>query len=246
MATITRKIIRIDEDKCNGCGQCVTACHEGALQLIDGKARLVREDFCDGLGACIGECPTGALVIEEREAVAFDEAAVEASQPPQVTPAACPGIAAFSMPCGCPSAQAKTLAPQTAAGGPGQPSALRNWPTQLTLVPIQAPYLQDAHLLLSADCVPFAYGAFHRDLLPGKVVLQACPKLDDAAFYRDKLTAIFEANDIASITVTRMEVPCCGGLTAIVRDALAASGKRIPCEVITIGIGGDVLDRQTI
>lgn len=246
MATITRKIIKIDEDKCNGCGQCVSACHEGALQLINGKARLVREDFCDGLGACIGECPTGALVMEEREAAAFDESAVQTAHKPPIAPSACPGVAAFTTPCSCPSSQPQSLTPRTAVEGPAQLSALRNWPTQLMLVPIQAPYLQDAHLLISADCVPFAYGAFHRDLLAGRVVLQACPKLDDAAFYRDKLTAIFQANDIASVTVTRMEVPCCGGLVAIVRDALAASGKRVPCEVLTIGIGGDILDRQSI
>ena len=245
MATMTRKIIRIDEDKCNGCGKCVSACHEGALQLVNGKARLVREDFCDGLGACIGECPTGALVIEERPAAAFDEAAV-AARLAEPAPAACPGMAAFAAACGCPSSQPRTLTPGGAGEGPPQASALRNWPTQLTLVPIPAPYLQGAHLLISADCVPFAYGAFHRDLLPGRVVLQACPKLDDATFYRDKLTAIFKANDIASVLVTRMEVPCCGGLTATVRDALAASGKQVPGEVVTIGIAGDVLDRQPL
>lgn len=248
--TVTRNIIRIDEDKCNGCGLCVNACHEGALQLVDGKAKLLREDYCDGLGACIGECPQWALVVEQREAPVFDEAAVEAhlQQSREPAPAVCPSVAGmFSAPCGCPSTQARKLE-GAAPTGPtvAQPSALRNWPTQLALVPVQAGYLQGADLLLSADCAAFAYGAFHQDLLPGKVLLQACPKLDDADFYRQKLAAIFAANDLHSLTIARMEVPCCGGLVAIVRDALAASGKDLPVQVVTLGINGDILTTETL
>ena len=279
-STVTRKVIRIDEAKCNGCGECITACREGALQLVDGKATLVKDDFCDGLGACIGECPRGALTFEEREAAPFDEAAVEqhlaaigraavgqvtrpdaverpagggcpSAQARALTPASKQGAA-----CGCPSAHARTLAATPgptglpglqdgAEGGSGVRSALANWPTQLMLVPLQAAYLQGADLLISADCVPFAYAGFHQDLLPGKVVLQACPKLDDVDFYREKLTAMFAHNDLQSVTVARMEVPCCGGLVAAVRHALDASGKDIPLEVVTVGVEGEVLDRQS-
>lgn len=265
--TVKRNIVVIDEDKCNGCGLCIGACHEGALQLVDGKARLVRDDYCDGLGACLGECPQGAITVEEREVAPFDEAAVAEhlgtqAQPP---PAACPSVQAIlgalgakaagggcppaqarTVGGGCPSAQARTVGgPATAAANDAAPeSALRNWPTQLSLVPIQAPYLAGADLLISADCVPFAYAAFHQDLLPGKVVLQACPKLDDVAAYRAKLTALFAANDIRSVTVARMEVPCCGGLTSVVRGALEEAGSRAPLTVITIGIDGDVLEER--
>lgn len=229
MAKTTRQIIKIDEEKCDGCGLCVDACHEGALQLIGGKARLVREDYCDGLGDCIGECPRGAISFETREVEAFAD----------LTPA-------FSCPA-CPSVQPRaveTPAEGPDVRGPAQPSALRNWPTQLKLAPPQAGYYHDADLLLCADCVPFAYPDFHRDLLAGKVVLQACPKLDDAEFYVGKLATIFAANEIRSITLTRMEVPCCGGLQAIVGRALAQAGKDIPVEVLTIGIEGEILDRR--
>lgn len=236
--TMKRQIIRIDEEKCNGCGQCVSACHEGALQLVEGKAKLVRDDYCDGLGACIGDCPQGALSFEEREAPAFDAAAVEAAQRAHAAPA----------PFACPSARARELTPAAASADDAQavPSALRNWPTQLTLAPVQSPTYRDADLLVCADCVPFAYGGFHQDLLPGKVVMQACPKLDDVAFYREKLTAILAGNDIRSLTVARMEVPCCGGLVAVVRDAVAASGKDLPVEVLVAGIGGEILQRQSL
>ena len=249
--TVARKIIRIDEEKCNGCGQCVDACHEGALQIVDGKARLVRDDYCDGLGDCIGECPQDAISFEVREAAPFDEAAVEehlrAQEAP--APAGCPSAAALgaALPCGCPSTRARKLdAPALTPTGDAPPSALRNWPTQLKLVPVNAAYLDGADLLLSADCVPFAYGGFHTDLLPGKVVLQACPKLDDAEFYRAKLAALLAANDISSLTVARMEVPCCGGLVAIAREALAASGRDIPLHVVTIGVSGEVLETQAL
>ncbi len=259
MATMTpRSIVHIDRDKCTGCGLCVSACHEGALQLVDGKAQLVRDDYCDGLGACIGECPHDAIRIEVREAAPFDAALVAAhaaSAAPVPPVPACPSaqapgtaVAGGGTPAlsGCPSARQRILQPPaTDPTAPPSASSLSNWPTQLKLVPVQAAVFQGADLLLSADCVPFAYAAFHADLLAGRVVLQACPKLDDAAFYRDKLTALLAANDIRSVTVARMEVPCCGGLTAIVCEALAASGKTVPLEVVTIGIEGTVLSRQS-
>lgn len=253
MATTTlRKIIKIDEDKCDGCGQCVTACHEGAIQLIDGKAKLVRDDYCDGLGDCVGECPQGAISFETREAAAYDEEAVKAhlAARQEAAPAACPSVQAMltalgakdKLPCGCPSAQVREIEQTQAPAETSEtPSALRNWPTQLTLVPPNASYLQGADLLLSADCVPFAYGGFHTRLVPGKVVLQACPKLDDRDYYVEKLTAMFAGNDIKSITVARMEVPCCGGLVGIVQEALARSGKAIPARVVTLSVDGDVL-----
>lgn len=246
---VTRKIIRIDEDRCNGCGLCVNACHEGALQLVDGKAKLVRDDYCDGLGDCIGECPQDAIRFEVRPALPYDEAAVAERSGQQGTPAACPSVAAMladvdgrakPAPCGCPSSQARARAPEQTSDAPaaGQASALANWPTQLSLIPVNAPYLQGADLLISADCVPFAYGAFHQDLLPGKVVIQACPKLDDVQAHTAKLAAIFAANDLRSVTVARMEVPCCGGLTHAVTQAMAASGASTPVTVLTVAIDG--------
>lgn len=262
--TMRRSIVKIDEEKCDGCGLCVSACHEGALQIIDGKAKLVRDDYCDGLGACLGECPQGAILIEEREAAAFDEAAVEQHLKQTTEPkvhGGCPSAQARiiernpapaqASPCGCPSAQARSIdrpaaCPSVASETVDYESALQNWPTQLMLAPPQAQYLQGADLLISADCVPFAYAGFHSDLLPGKVVVQACPKLDDTDFYTQKLAAMFAANDINTITVARMEVPCCGGLVAVVKSALRASGKDIPVEIITVGIAGEVLERQSL
>ncbi len=243
-----RTIIKIDEEKCDGCGQCVPACVEGALQIIDGKARLVREQYCDGLGACLGDCPQGAIAIEEREAEEFDEAAVErhlaeqvadtASQPHAAAPAAgCPGAVAFAL--DQPAADEHTVASQE---DHPSPSGLANWPVQLNLVPVQAPYLQGARLLMAADCVPFAFTDFHQRFLTGHVLLVGCPKLDDAEFYRDKLAQIFATNDIQSVDVVHMEVPCCFGLVGLVQLALQDSGKQIPASVTKVGVRGDILE----
>jgi len=244
-----RKIISIDEQLCNGCGLCVSACHEGALQLVDGKAKLVSDSYCDGLGACLPECPTGAIKIVEREADAFDEAAVAAKQvtekhaaPPPV-PAAPPPLA-----CGCPGKMAKTIARPAAPATPtaGEPaaapaSALVNWPVQIKLVPVNAPYLKNAALLIAADCTAFAYPDIHRRFMTNKVTLIGCPKLDEGD-YSDKLTAILQANDIRSVTVLRMEVPCCAGIANATKQALIASGKMIPWHVVTISTDGAILE----
>ncbi len=256
--TIERKIIKIDEEKCDGCGLCVNACHEGAIQLVNGKAKLMRDDYCDGLGDCIGECPQDAISFEVREAAPYDEAAVQANMAKShgAAAGACPSVQGMldaikakseESPRGCPSAQARSLAPKQAPqGGQPQESALANWPTQLTLVAPNASYLQGADLLISADCVPFAYGGFHSDLLPGKVVLQACPKLDDTGPYVEKLATIFATSGIHSVTLARMEVPCCGGLVAVVRQALAMADVDVPVEVVTIGVDGSVQDCERI
>ena len=238
-----RKIISIDEHLCNGCGLCVSACHEGALQLVDGKAKLVSDSYCDGLGNCLPECPTGAIKIVEREAGAFDGAAVAAKQAavaPQ--PAAQPPLA-----CGCPGKMAKTIArPPAATPAAEMPqgalaSALANWPVQIKLVPVNAPYLQNAALLVAADCTAFAYPDIHRRFMTNKVTLIGCPKLDGVD-YSEKLTAILQANDIRSVTVLRMEVPCCGGLANAVQQALVRSGKMIPWHVVTISTDGAILE----
>lgn len=232
-----RNMIKIDEEKCNGCGLCVPACAEGALQIIDGKARLVADNLCDGLGACLGDCPRGAISIEARQAEAFDEQAVSKAQS---TTGAAPQAAHGG---GCPSARALKLSPvnesattKTEAG----PSQLGNWPVQLKLVPPSAPFLADAHLLLAADCAPFAYPNFHQRFLGGKTLLIGCPKLDDVEAYLEKLTAILKQNAIQSLTVLHMEVPCCNGLLSLARQALSASGKEIPFESVIIGIKGDI------
>ena len=236
MATKTmRKIVHIDEEKCDGCGLCVPACDEGAIQIINGKANLVAENLCDGLGDCLGECPCGAITVEEREAEAFDEGAVQEHLGDQPVPVAspcsggdCPGGAAIDL-----GAQATEATP----AGP-QPSQLRNWPVQLTLVPVHAPWLDGADLLISADCVPYAFASFHSDLLAGKQVITACPKLDDVEPYLRKLTEIFEVHDIQRVTVARMEVPCCGGLTALVQKALEQAGSEAQYEELVVGVGG--------
>ncbi len=248
-----RKIIKIDEEKCDGCGQCVPACVEGALQIIDGKARLVREQYCDGLGACLGDCPQGAITIEERVADEFDEkavkehlakdAAAEASpQPHAAAPAAgCPGAVAFALD--------QPAADEAAVSSPEDspsPSRLGNWPVQLRLIPVQAPYLQGARLLIAADCVPFALADFHQRFLAGRVLLVGCPKLDDADFYRNKLSQIFATNDIQSVDVLHMEVPCCFGLVRLVQLALEDSGKQIPASVTNIGVRGEVLETSQL
>jgi NAD-dependent dihydropyrimidine dehydrogenase PreA subunit len=243
-----RQIIRIDEGRCNGCGQCVTACAEGALAIVDGKARLIKESYCDGLGACIGECPQGALTIETRAADAFDEEAVEGhlahSSRPHAAHDAQPQ-AVEPLTCGCPGTMAETLHPEptNVSASPAYEtpaSRLRNWPVQMHLLPLQAPYYQGADLLLAADCVGFAHPGFHERLLRGRTLAVGCPKLDDAAFYADKLAKILADNDIRSLTVAHMEVPCCFGLERAAEQAVAKSGKQIPVEVVIVGRDGTV------
>lgn len=236
-----RNIIKIDEKKCNGCGLCVAACHEGALQLIDGKARLISESYCDGLGDCLPECPTGAIVIEERETVAYDEEAVKKHmspnkpQPPEAT-----------IPCGCPGTQAKLLVkkqPQATPvlSGENLQSQLSQWPCQLKLVPVNAPYLDNAHLLIAADCTAFAYPNIHQKFMRNKITLIGCPKLDDID-YSEKLTAILQQHELKSVTILKMEVPCCGGILQAVKKALANCGKMIPWNVVTISTDGRILE----
>ncbi len=258
----TRKIIKIDEDKCNGCGLCVPSCAEGAIKIIDGKARLVAEKFCDGLGACLGECPEGALQVVDTEAEAFDEAAAmahvratgHASTAAQAhAHAAAPKPASpahKALPCGCPSSVIQTFAPQqtaceranTPVSRPGSGvSALTHWPIQIHLVPPTAPFLRGADLLVAADCTPAAYHRFHDDLLRGKTVLMGCPKFDDAEAYINKFAAIFSQADIKSVTVVVMEVPCCQGMPVIIKKAMAKAGKQIPLKVVTISTRGEML-----
>ena len=237
-----RKIVTIDPNLCNGCGLCISACHEGALQLVDGKAKLVSDSYCDGLGACLPECPTGAIKIVEREAAAFDQAAVDARQAAENPAPPPPPLA-----CGCPGKMAKTItrAPAAESDVPrsalGAPSALANWPVQIKLVPVNAPYLKNAALLIAADCTAFAYADIHRRFMANKVTLIGCPKLDEGD-YAEKLTAILQANDIRSLTVLRMEVPCCGGIAHAVQRALMASGKMIPWHIVTISTDGAILE----
>ncbi len=234
---IKRKIVIIDEEKCNGCGSCVPACAEGALEIVDGKARLLKELYCDGLGACLGECPQGAIAIEERTADAFDEQAVQhhmhqlkEKEEHQASPQACPGSATRSWA----GASAESAAP----AGEDAASALRQWPVQITLVPPSAPYLKNANLLISADCVPFSFAGFHRRLLAGRRILIGCPKLDDLGGYVQKLQAVFQTATPASITVAIMEVPCCGGLVHAVREALKGAGSNLELNVVVVGVDG--------
>ena len=254
----TRKIIKIDEEKCTGCGLCIPNCAEGALQIVDGKVKLVKDIYCDGLGACLGHCPEDALTIEEREAPEFDVEAVEeyleekkkADSKPGVEPQAggrpFPGPTACpsSSPMGCPSSRAMQFKPAEsgveANVGTPSASALSHWPVQLTLVPVNAPYFQNADLLIVADCVPFAYPNLHQDFLKGKAVVVGCPKLDDIEHYREKLTEIFRTNSIKSITLPFMEVPCCFGLVKATEDALRASGKKIPLNKVKVSIRGEI------
>jgi len=239
-----RKIIRIDEAKCNGCGKCAAACAEGAIAMVDGKARLVSDVYCDGLGACIGGCPVDAIAIEEREAAVFDPKAAEHHLSRERTPAPSAhrhGDGVFA----CPGSAARSLPAPVAPGPDHTPvqSRLRNWPVQLHLVPLSAPYLQGARLLVSADCVPFALPGFHAELLAGRVLLVGCPKLDDTDPYLEKLTSLFQANDIQSVEVATMEVPCCHGLVQVVRQAIAASGKAVPLSLIQVSIQGRIRER---
>ena len=244
-----RQIVRIDEEKCDGCGLCVPTCAEGAIQIIDGKARLVSDVYCDGLGACLGECPQDAISIEEREAAAFDEEAAHRHVERQK--AAVQGCGCSSEPestgHACPGAASQVLQPAASvptAGNDGEspvtPSALANWPVQLVLAPVQAPYFQGARLLIAADCVPFALADFHQGFLAGRTLLMGCPKLDDAELYRRKLAQIFIQNDIQSVEVLYMEVPCCFGLAHLIHLAIQESGKDIPVEITKIGIRGTI------
>lgn len=244
-----REIIHIDEEKCNGCGLCASACHEGAIEIINGKAKLVRENFCDGFGDCLPNCPTGAITIEKREAPAYDEAAVEASKQAKGSPAmqqvshihggGCPGSAMMQF--------NRVEEAKVEAEGPVAPSApravshLNQWPCEIKLLPVQAPFFDGAKLLIAADCTAFAYANMHEDFMKGKITIIGCPKLD-AVDYTEKLTAIIANNDIKSVTVVRMEVPCCGGLQMAAENALRASGKFLPWQVVTISRDGRVLD----
>jgi len=244
MKKILRKIIEIDEALCDGCGQCVTGCDEGALQIIDGKAKVVSETFCDGLGACIGQCPTGALRIVEREASPFDEEAVQKhlagqSQPP--------------LPCGCPSAQIQILGKPSACEAANQPkhleegeeeSALTHWPIQIKLVPASAPFLKGADLLVLADCTAVAFPLLHRNLLKGRVVMMGCPKFDDVQEYVQKFADIFQTANIKSVTVAVMEVPCCSGMPVIVRKGMEAAKRTIPMTEIVLSLRGKILKQS--
>ena len=246
-----RKIVSIDEHLCNGCGLCVSACHEGAIQLVNGKARLISDTYCDGLGDCLPACPVDAIKIIEREAADYDEAAVAARMTAAQghAPAApAPAAAKPPLPCGCPGQMAKAIARKPAAEVPAAdaPAAapvaqLANWPVQIKLVNPRAPYLQNASLLIAADCTAFAYPDIHRRFMRNKVTLIGCPKLDEGD-YAEKLTAILQANDIKSVTVLRMEVPCCGGIANAVMRALQAAGKMIPWQVVTISTEGQILE----
>ena len=245
-----RNIVRIDQDKCNGCGQCATACAEGAIEIVDGKARLVSETYCDGLGACLGECPQDAITIEQRQADAFDPAAVEkhlkASGQAGVGAAAAAAPAAGHGSAGhvCPGSMARQMRrPQKAGGTPAgaaRESALQNWPVQLSLISPMATYFQDADLLIAADCVPFALADFHDRLLSGRALAIGCPKLDQVQEYVEKLTVLLAKNDIKSITVAHMEVPCCRGLLRAVEQAVQASGKKIPVRGVIVGVDGSI------
>lgn len=260
-----RQIIKIDESLCNGCGLCAAACHEGAIGMVDGKAKLLRDDYCDGLGNCLPACPTGAISFEEREAAAYDEEAVRRHvaqrdneghgiQSQAKTPSA--AEPEKPMACGCPGTMARRIErTERAHAGNAAPiptggmspsdgaaesaSELSQWPVQIKLVPVRAPYLDGAHLLVAADCAAYAYAAFHRDFIRGRVALIGCPKLDSGD-YTEKLTAILAENDVKSLTIARMEVPCCGGLAHAATEALRASGKFIPWQVVTIGTDGSI------
>jgi len=250
--TMLRKIVTIDADKCNGCGECVPSCAEGAITIVNGKAVLAADKLCDGLGACLGDCPLGAITIVEREADEFDESAVQqhlANQgkpaPLQLATSAPPAATGHHQHSGggCPGSRAMSFTPPPAV--PSTPdntrqSQLGQWPVQLHLVSTTAPYFQDADLLITADCVPVAYAGYHEDFLKGKAVVMGCPKLDDNNFYQQKLTELLTKSDIKSVTVLKMEVPCCGGIAVAARQALAASGRQIPYREVTIGIHGEI------
>ena len=232
-----RRIIEIDEEKCNGCGACATACHEGAIGMIDGKAKLLRDDYCDGLGDCLPTCPTGAISFVEREAAAYDEEAVKQAQLKKQ---------ADTLPCGCPGSQSKTIAraENSSAVSDIKPSVSRlsQWPVQIKLVPVNAPYFDNANLLIAADCTAYAYGNFHEEFIRNRITLVGCPKLDEVD-YSEKLTEIIASNNIKSVTVVRMEVPCCGGIENAAKRALQNSGKFIPWQVVTISTNGEIIEK---
>ena len=229
-----RKIIKIDQEKCNGCGACAEACHEGAIEMINGKATLTREDYCDGLGDCLPACPTDAITFEEREAPAYNEDAVRQAKMQKH---------AAKLPCGCPGTHSKAIKRETAPVFAKQSatSQLSQWPCQIKLVPVNAPYFDNANLLIAADCTAYAYGNFHNEFIRNHITLIGCPKLDEGD-YAEKLTQIITNNNIKSIKVVRMEVPCCGGIENAVKRALQASGKIIPWQVITISTNGKILE----
>lgn len=245
---VSRKIIEIDEELCDGCGECVPSCAEGAIEVVDGKARIVADKLCDGLGACLGECPTGALRVIEREADEFDEEAVEehlaekAKEQPQEE---------LVMPCGCPSTNIQTFVSADASQAASIPatiegeseSALSHWPVQIMLVPANAPFLRGADLLVVADCVPVSYSSFHRDFLKGRTVMMGCPKFDDVQEYINKFAEIFKNASIKSITSVIVEVPCCSGLPMIVKKGMELSGVKIPIKEVVISTRGKILER---
>ncbi len=233
-----RQIINIDEEKCNGCGACATACHEGAIGMIDGKAKLLRDDYCDGLGDCLPQCPTGAITFVQREALAYDEVAVKEHQRKQAM------VQNRPPPGGSLGTRMRTLTPKETATeittSKKLPSQLGNWPVQIKLAPVNAPYFSGARLLIAADCTAYSYANFHDEFIKGKVTLIGCPKLDSID-YSEKLTQIIAQNDIESVTIVRMEVPCCGGLEMAVKKALQDSGKFIPWQVVTLSIDGNII-----
>jgi NAD-dependent dihydropyrimidine dehydrogenase PreA subunit len=234
-----RRIIRIDEDRCNGCGACAEACHEGAIRMIDGRARLVREDYCDGLGDCLPACPLNAISFEVREALGYDEAAVKTAKLKAQM-----AEGGEKLPCGCQGTQTRTISRTTGQDGQRTapvPSQLMQWPCQIKLVPTNAPYFDGADLLIAADCTAYAYGDFHRDFMRNRITLIGCPKLDEGD-YSEKLTYIIRNNNIKSVKIVRMEVPCCGGLEAAAKKALMDSGKFIPWQVVTVSTDGRILD----
>lgn len=257
---VTRKIVEIDEELCDGCGQCIPSCAEGALEIVDGKARIIEDKLCDGLGACLGECPTGALKVIEREADEFDEEAVhqhlaeqEKAAKEETMACGCQSgsMQNFGAAGGCPSAGMKTFAPAGVHQAAGMPaaveseaeSALSHWPVQIMLVPAQAPFLKGADLLVVADCVPIVYPSFHKDFLQGKAVVMGCPKLDDAQHYIDKFAEICKYSGVNSITIPIVEVPCCSGLPVIVKKGMEKAGVKIPIEEIVISTRGKILKR---
>ena len=245
MKKTIRKIIKINEERCDGCGLCVPACAEGAIQVIDGKAKLVADKYCDGLGACLGDCPHDALEVIEREADEFDETAVEEYLKTKQAPAP---QKEETMPCGCPSTHMQQFEqPKQACPGSrlidnrgANPTALSHWPVQIRLVPPEAPFLKGANLLVLADCVAAAYPGLHQDLMPGKTILMGCPKLDDAEFYIQRFAEIFKKADIKNVTIAMMEVPCCSGMARIIKEAMKSAGAAIPIEEKIIGVKGEM------